>query len=132
MIYKLPRLVLFATISLIYIHMDIGLMMSSSKMSRTYNLKGGDLVKEHVVVTIDGTEYLAEPGQNVRALLNTAATTMPQGCYDASLVPIQSCDSCVVEVDGQIVRACGTTLETAMRVNSQSVDVHGAQTESLD
>lgn len=101
-------------------------------MSRTYNLKGGDLVKEHVVVTIDGTEYLAEPGQNLLELLNTTETNIPQICYDASLGPIQTCDTCMVEVDGQIVRACGTTIETAMRVNTQSVDVHGAQKESLD
>jgi formate dehydrogenase major subunit len=37
-------------------------------------------------------------------------------CYHPSLGPIQTCDTCLVEVDGELVRACATPAAEGMRV----------------
>lgn len=88
--------------------------------------------QEHVIVKMNGKEYLAEPGQNLLEFINTTSENVPQICYNESLGPVQTCDTCIVEVDGKLVRACGTTVETTMDVNTDGETVHSAQKESLD
>ncbi|MGP4074978.1 formate dehydrogenase subunit alpha [Halobacillus sp. K22] len=88
--------------------------------------------RDHTVVTINGTEYLADPGQNLLDLLNTTEENIPQLCYNESLGPIQTCDTCMVQVDGEIQRACGMKVEAGMRVQTKLPHVHKAQKEALD
>lgn len=89
-------------------------------------------MQEHVIVRMNGKEYMATEGQNLLELINTTEIFIPQICYNESLGPVQTCDTCIVEVDGKLVRACGTTVETAMEVNTVADAVHIAQKESLD
>ncbi|GGJ97772.1 putative formate dehydrogenase [Lentibacillus kapialis] len=88
--------------------------------------------QEHIVVTVNGEEYLAAPGQNLLDLINTTGNFVPQICYNASLGPVQTCDTCMVKADGEIVRACGTSVEAGMEVNTQVDPVNAAQQEALD
>src|SRR5699024_121894 len=94
--------------------------------------KGGFRLDEHIVVTINGKEYLASPGQNLLDLINSADLSIPKICYNEALGPIQTCDTCVVEVDGEIVRACGTTVQATMEVNKNLEEVHDDHKEALD
>lgn len=94
--------------------------------------RGGDYVQNHLVVTINGTQYLAEPGQNLLDLINTTGEFVPQICYNESLGPLQTCDTCMVEVNGDITRACGTTIDAPMEVNTDLTQVEAAQKEALD
>lgn len=87
---------------------------------------------DHIIVTINGREYLAEPDHNLLDLINTTGEFVPQICYNESLGPVQTCDTCMVKVDGQIVRACGTSITTGMEVNTAIEDVNAAQKEALD
>ena len=89
-------------------------------------------MEEHIIITINGKEYLAYQDQNLLDLINSAGETVPQICYNKSLGPIQTCDTCMVEVDGKVVRACGTKVKTAMQVNTNLEPVHDAQKEALD
>ncbi|PAV28813.1 formate dehydrogenase subunit alpha [Virgibacillus profundi] len=89
-------------------------------------------MQEHIVVTINGSEYLAEPGQNLLDLINTTDEFFPQICYNESLGPVQTCDTCMVEVDGEIIRACGTKVTTAIEVNTVIETTKKAQKEALD
>ena len=42
---------------------------------------------------------------------------IPHICYHSPLMgPIQTCDTCIVEVDGQLVRTCGTKVGAHMKV----------------
>ncbi|UOR13049.1 formate dehydrogenase subunit alpha [Halobacillus amylolyticus] len=90
------------------------------------------LEREHTVVTINGNEYLADPGQNLLDLLNTTDENVPQICYNESLGPIETCDTCIVQVNGELTRACGMKVEAGMSVQTQLPHVHKAQKESLD
>ena len=89
-------------------------------------------MQEHVVITLNGTEYLATPGQNLLDFITSQDEFVPHICYNESLGPIQTCDTCTVEVGGELVRACGTTIETAMQVNTNLEEVQTAQKEALD
>ena len=41
-------------------------------------------------------------------VINRTDNEFAQACYHPQLVPIQTCDTCMVEINGQLVRACGT------------------------
>ena len=57
---------------------------------------------------------------------------MPQVCYHPQLGPIQTCDTCMVEVDGELVRACATPVVAGMKVETDGEAVDGAQREAFD
>jgi formate dehydrogenase major subunit len=74
---------------------------------------------------IGGAKYLVD-------VLNAAGRTIPQVCYHPQMGPIQSCDTCMVEVDGQLARACATRPAAGMRVVTESARVDAAQREAFD
>src|SRR5699024_5583842 len=88
--------------------------------------------QNHNIITINGQEYLAESGQNLLDIINTTDIFVPQICYNEALGPLQTCDTCIVEVDGQKVRACGTTVTPGMNVITEGYQVEGSQKEGLD
>ncbi|MUV36313.1 Formate dehydrogenase [Lentibacillus sp. JNUCC-1] len=89
-------------------------------------------MEDHLIVTIDGEEFLAKPGQNLLDLINTTDRFVPQICYNESLGPVQTCDTCMVTVDGVITRACGTPVKAGMEVKTDSGRAYDAQREGLD
>jgi len=56
---------------------------------------------------INGKPHAIQAGERLIDLINRAGTQVPQVCYHPQLGPIQTCDTCMVEVDGKLVRACG-------------------------
>lgn len=87
---------------------------------------------EHTILYVNGQELLAKPGQTLIQLLNEAKIDVPQICYHEALGPIETCDTCVVEVDGELKRACGTKVEAGMEVFTQKDVVQSSQKEALD
>ncbi len=85
-----------------------------------------------IQVTVDGTVLEAKPLERVVELLNRARVTIPQVCYHPQLGPIQTCDTCMVEVNGKLVRACVTLVEAGMVISTQSVRAAAAQREAFD
>jgi formate dehydrogenase major subunit len=83
-------------------------------------------------VTVDGTVIEAKPGERLVDLLNRTGTKIPQVCYHPQLGPIQTCDTCMVEADGKLVRACATLAETASHVITNSSRAISAQREAFD
>jgi formate dehydrogenase major subunit len=83
-------------------------------------------------VIINGKPQSAKPGERLIDLLNRSATEIPQVCYHHQLGPIQTCDTCMVEVDGKLVRACGTIAADGMTVATESARVIAAQHEAFD
>ena len=84
-------------------------------------------MQEHLVVTLDGTDYLVEPGTNLLEFIRSRDTFVPAICYNESMGPIQTCDTCMVEIDGEIARACGTTIDRPMNVKTNNDDVQSSQ-----
>jgi len=61
-------------------------------------------------VVIDGSSHAAHPGERLVDLINRVGVKLAQVCYHPQLGPIQTCDTCLVEINGQLVRACATTV----------------------
>ncbi len=85
-----------------------------------------------LTVTIDGLSQEASSGQLLIDVINRAAVKLPQVCYHPQLGAIQTCDTCMVEVEGKLVRACGTQVSAGMKVVTKSVAAHAAQCEAFD
>jgi formate dehydrogenase major subunit len=85
-----------------------------------------------VEIDLDGAVVTAHDGELlVEAILRHH--DLPHICYHSPLMgPIQSCDTCLVEVGGQLVRSCGTKVTAGMRVATDSPRAKDAQAEAFD
>jgi formate dehydrogenase major subunit len=83
-------------------------------------------------VTIDGTATEAKTEERLVDLIKRTGAEIPHVCYHPQLGPIQTCDTCMVEVDGQLVRACATPIKTGMVVSTKSARAAAAQREAFD
>ncbi len=83
-------------------------------------------------VTINGVEVEAPKGQTVLQFLNDSTIEVPQVCYHPSLGPIETCDTCIVEVNGELVRSCSTLLKEGDRIDTMSPLVKKSQTAAMD
>ena len=78
-----------------------------------------------VRLTIDGIVRDARPEERLVDAIARIGTEIPHVCYHPQLGPIQTCDTCMVEVDGQLVRACATVVADGMTVSTASAAAHG-------
>jgi len=81
-------------------------------------------------LTIDGLEVPGHAGELLIDLLNRrtavrAQKAVPQVCYVPQMGPIESCDTCMVKVNGKLARACATKVAAGMKVETagQAVDI---------
>ncbi len=58
--------------------------------------------------------------------------SVPQVCYLSQIGPVETCDTCMVDVDGRMVRACSTGVKAGMRVLANSDRADRAQREAMD
>ncbi|TCP59306.1 formate dehydrogenase major subunit [Tumebacillus sp. BK434] len=82
-------------------------------------------------IRINDQEFACQPGQSVLQAAEAHDFYMPNICYHTQLGPIQSCDTCMVEIDGELKRACSTLAEPGMTVNSVSEKAKAAQLEAM-
>src|SRR5438132_8659385 len=85
-----------------------------------------------IAVTVDGTTTEANPDERLVDLLNRTGTKIPQVCYHPQLGPIQTCDTCMVEANGGLVRACATAVSVDMTVSTVSPAAQAARNEAFD
>lgn len=83
-------------------------------------------------ISVNGKRLEFEPGARLIEVINRSDAAVPQVCYHPQLGPIQTCDTCMVEVDGELVRACGTTASDGMKVFTSSPRADAAQREAFD
>jgi formate dehydrogenase major subunit len=83
-------------------------------------------------VTIDGEIHEASAGERLIDLFNRSGVNVPHVCYHPQLGPIQTCDTCLVEVDGALVRACATEVGADIAVSTASAAAKTAQREAFD
>ncbi len=87
-------------------------------------------------ISVNGEPTHALAGELlIDALQRTLGGTeseVPHVCYLEPLGPIQTCDTCMVEVDGELVRACGTKVAAGVKVITESARARKAQAEAFD
>jgi formate dehydrogenase major subunit len=84
------------------------------------------------IVTIDGATHETVPGELLIDVINRTGGKVPHVCYHPQLGPIQTCDTCMVDVDGRLVRACATVASAGLTVQTRSAAASAAQREAFD
>jgi len=85
-----------------------------------------------VRLTIDGVVQEATSGERLIDVINRAGVKISQVCYHPQLGPIQTCDTCMVETNGRLVRACATIVSAGMEISTKSDKAGAAQREAFD
>ncbi|KON87668.1 oxidoreductase [Sporosarcina globispora] len=83
-------------------------------------------------IKINGIEMKAKQDQTVLQLLNDSSIEIPQVCFHPSLGPIETCDTCMVSVNGEFVRSCSTKIKEGDAIDTVHPDVKQAQTIAMD
>ncbi|MFD2168643.1 formate dehydrogenase subunit alpha [Tumebacillus lipolyticus] len=82
-------------------------------------------------IRINDQEFTCRADQTVLQAAKAHDYYMPHICYHNDLGPIQSCDTCMVEIDGELKRACSTPVAPGMQVHSVSERAKAAQHEAM-
>src|ERR1700674_244752 len=85
-----------------------------------------------ISLTIDGVVQEAASGERLIDVINRAGVQISQVCYHPQLGPIQTCDTCMVEISGRLVRACATPVSAGMNILTKSEIAAAAQREAFD
>jgi formate dehydrogenase major subunit len=85
-----------------------------------------------LAVIVNSKPQEIEPGERLIDTINRSGILIPQVCYHPQLGPIQTCDTCMVEMDGKLVRACGTNAFDGAQVETASPRAQAAQGEAFD
>lgn len=88
-------------------------------------------------ITINGVSVSAHSGELLIETLCRAAAAehhklIPHLCYHSQMDPIQTCDTCMVEVNGDLVRACATHVSPGIEVVTEGERPDIAQREAFD
>src|SRR5438270_4587316 len=83
-------------------------------------------------VAIDGVVREAKPDELLIDVINSNGGSVPHVCYHPQLGPVQTCDTCMVEVNGRLVRACATPISDGMTISKKSAKAEAAQVEAFD
>jgi formate dehydrogenase major subunit len=84
-----------------------------------------------VEIIVDGAAIKASEGEWLVDAI-TREKGLPHICYHPRLGPIQTCDTCMVEVNGTMTRACSTVVHAGLKVVTESAAVRQAQLEAMD
>jgi formate dehydrogenase major subunit len=85
-----------------------------------------------IKLTLDGRVIEAKESELLIDLLIRRGAKVPSVCYHHQLGPIETCDTCLVEIDGDLVRACSTRLTHGMTIETKSARADSAQREAFD
>jgi len=83
-------------------------------------------------IMVDGVRSEVQPGERLIDAINRAGIQLPQVCYHPQLGPVQTCDTCLVEVDGKLVRACAAVVSDGMKVSTNSAAAAAGQRAAFD
>ncbi|MCL6593149.1 MAG: formate dehydrogenase subunit alpha, partial [Alicyclobacillus sp.] len=81
---------------------------------------------------LDGQRVCVPAGSTLLQAILERNPAFPHVCYHPALGPIQTCDTCIVEVDGRRLRACATPVQEDMRVATGTERAQAARREAMD
>lgn len=84
-----------------------------------------------IAVSIDGQSTTARPNERLLDLLARRGYVIPHVCYNPALGPLQTCDTCMVEVDGKLVRSCAATAREGQKITVRAPRADAARREAM-
>lgn len=83
-------------------------------------------------VLIDGFERELHSGERLLDAFIRLGIEIPHVCYLKTLGPLQTCDTCLVEVNGTLVRSCAVTANAGDIVMTGTSNARKAREEGMD
>lgn len=83
-------------------------------------------------LTVDGRQITANSGEPLIDALERAGVGLPHVCYNPALGPLQTCDTCWVEVDGKSQRGCAVQAAPGMQIRIATAPAEAARQEGMD
>jgi formate dehydrogenase major subunit len=81
---------------------------------------------------VDGQRITGESNELLIDILLRRDAKVACVCYHQQLGPIETCDTCLVEVNGHLARACSTRVTDGMIVQTKTPRADAAQREAFD
>ncbi len=85
-----------------------------------------------LTITIDGRPVEVQSGESVLAAARKLAIDIPTLCYLEKCGPLNSCQVCLVKLNGKLVPSCGTKVAPGMAIESETEEVHAARRTALE
>lgn len=83
-------------------------------------------------ITIDGRAVEVRPGESVLAAARRLGIDIPTLCYLEKCGPLNTCQVCLVRLNGKLVPSCGTKVAPGMAIESETEEVHEARRTALE
>ncbi|MFK4436467.1 formate dehydrogenase subunit alpha [Paenibacillus sp. RC21] len=90
------------------------------------------MIESTIKITLNGQELKTKDSATILEVINENNIAHPQLCYVPEVDPIRTCDTCIVEVNGKLVRSCSTLAADGMNIQLNSDRAKAAQTEAMD
>jgi len=90
------------------------------------------LEKQLLSFKLNGVTVAVEEGKPVIDAILEATPDYPHICYHPALDAIETCDTCIAEVDGRLVRTCACKIQSDMVVQTATPSAHAARKEAMD
>lgn len=85
-----------------------------------------------ISITIDGRAVDVLPGESVLGAARRLGIDIPTLCYLEKCGPLNTCQVCLVKINGKLVPSCGTKVTPGMVVESETTEVHEARRTALE
>ncbi len=85
-----------------------------------------------MTILINGSAYEAFQGERLIDLIIRVGIELPHVCYHRQLGPIETCDTCLVDMKGTLVRACSTAVTEGLSVSTSAPQAQSARVEAFD
>ncbi len=83
-------------------------------------------------ITIDGRPVEVKPGESVLAAVRKLGIDIPTLCYLEKCGPLNTCQVCLVKLNGKLVPSCGTKVAPGMVVESETEEIHESRRTALE
>jgi ferredoxin len=89
-------------------------------------------MKEPFTISLDGATVSVSDGETVLTAARRLGLDIPTLCYLEKCGPLNSCQVCLVKINGRLVPSCGTKAMPGMVVESETEEVHEARRTALE
>lgn len=83
-------------------------------------------------ILFNGERLMGKANQPLIDFLQASGKKLPHVCYHPALTPLESCDVCWVDANGERVRGCTLTTHDGLVITSESEELRVAQQEGMD
>ncbi|HEY7976243.1 MAG TPA: 2Fe-2S iron-sulfur cluster-binding protein, partial [Ktedonobacterales bacterium] len=85
-----------------------------------------------IEIELDGRTVAVAPQTSVLQAILATGQAFPHICYHPALGPLETCDTCIAEVDGQLRRACATPVAQGMKIRTGAGPASAARSEAMN